>query len=240
MARVLDVTRSGYYAWKQRGESPRDQENRRLDADLRRLYDLHQGRHGTPRLTEDLRAEGWQVSRRRVANRMRRLDLRAKAAQKFKATTPSQHRLPVAPNRLAQDFTAPAPNRAWLADITSIATAAGWLYLAVVWDVFSRAVVGWAMAERISRDRVITALSPAIGRRRPAPGLIAHSGQGSQYASGDYQRLLQQQGFLCSMSRKGDGDDHAAMKSFFHTLKVEQVHDGRYRNREEAKAEIFE
>jgi len=240
MCRVLDVTRSGYYAWKRRGESPRDEENRRLDADLQRLYNFHKGRHGAPRLTLDLRAEGGRASRRRVAKRLRMLGLRAKAARKFKATTQSKHGLPTAPNRLEQDFTAAAPNRVWLADITYVGTDEGWLYLAVVLDVYSRAVVGWAMAERITRDLVIAALTMAVWRRRPAPGLIAHSDRGSQYASGDYQAALELHGFLCSMSRKGNCYDNAAMESFFHSLKVEQVHDRRYRTREEARADIFE
>lgn len=240
MCRVLDVTRSGYYAWKRRGESPRDEENRRLDADLQRLYNFHKGRYGAPRLTLDLRAEGWRASRRRVAKRLRMLGLRAKAARKFKATTQSKHGLPTAPNRLEQDFTAAAPNRVWLADITYVRTDEGWLYLAVVLDVYSRAVVGWAMAERITRDLVIAALTMAVWRRRPAPGLIAHSDRGSQYASGDYQAALELHGFLCSMSRKGNCYDNAAMESFFHSLKVEQVHDRRYRTREEARADIFE
>lgn len=240
MCRVLDVTRSGYYAWKRRGESPRDEENRRLDADLQRLYNFHKGRYGAPRLTLDLRAEGWRASRRRVAKRLRMLGLRAKAARKFKATTQSKHGLPTAPNRLEQDFTAAAPNRVWLADITYVGTDEGWLYLAVVLDVYSRAVVGWAMAERITRDLVIAALTMAVWRRRPAPGLIAHSDRGSQYASGDYQAALELHGFLCSMSRKGNCYDNAAMESFFHSLKVEQVHDRRYRTREEARADIFE
>ena len=218
MCRVLDVTRSGYYAWKRRGESPRDEENRRLDADLQRLYNFHKGRYGAPRLTLDLRAEGWRASRRRVAKRLRMLGLRAKAARKFKATTQSKHGLPTAPNRLEQDFTAAAPNRVWLADITYVGTDEGWLYLAVVLDVYSRAVVGWAMAERITRDLVIAALTMAVWRRRPAPGLIAHSDRGSQYASGDYQAALELHGFLCSMSRKGNCYDNAAMESFFHSL----------------------
>lgn len=240
MCRVLAVTRSGYYAWKQRGESPRDEENRRLEADLRRLFDFHKSRYGAPRLTEDLRAEGWRVSRRRVAKRMRALGLKAKAAKKYKATTQSKHNLPVAPNRLQQDFTATAVDQKWVSDITYIWTEEGWLYLAVMLDLYSRAVVGWAMAERMTRELVIAALTMAVWRRRPGRGLIVHSDRGSQYASGDYQEVLERHGFLCSMSRKGDCYDNAAMESFFHSLKVEQVNDCRYRTREEAKADLFE
>lgn len=240
MCRVLEVPRSGYYAWRHRGESPRGAENRRLDEAIRCIFDRHKGRYGAPRVTLELRDEGWTVSRRRVAKRMRALGLRAKAARKYKATTQSKHTLPVAPNRLEQNFTAPAPNRVWVADITYLWTEEGWLYLAVVLDLYSRAVVGWAMAERMTRDLVINALTMAIWRRRPAPGLVVHSDRGSQYASRDYQQVLEKHGFLCSMSRKGDCYDNAAMESFFHSLKVEQVHDVRYRTREDAKAEVFE
>jgi putative transposase len=146
----------------------------------------------------------------------------------------------VAPNRLEQDFTAPAPNRAWVSDITYIWTEEGWLYLAAVLDLYSRSVVGWAMAERMTRELVMSALTMAIWRRRPEPGVVVHSDRGSQYASGDYQALLEAHGFLGSMSRKGDCYDNAAMESFFHSLKVEQINDRRYRTRKEAKAAVFE
>lgn len=240
MCRVLPVSRSGYYAWKRAPESHRAAENRRLEADIQRLFDDHRGRYGAPRITLDLQAEGWRVSRRRVAQRMRAMGLRARAARRFKATTQSRHTLPVAPNRLEQDFTAAGPNQKWVADITYRWTGEGWLYLAVVLDLYSRTVVGWSMSERITRERVIAALTMAIFRRRPAPGLILHSDRGSQYAALDYQALLDQHGFLCSMSKKGDCYDNAAMESFFHTLKVEQVHGVRYQTREEARADVFE
>lgn len=240
MGRVLDVMRSGYSAWKRRGERPRDAEHRRLDADLRRRFDLHQARYGAPRLTLALREAGWTVSRQRVAQRMRALGLLARAARKDQATTQSKHGLPVAPNRLGQDFTAHAPNRSWTADSTYLWTEAGWLYLAVVMDLYSRTIVGWAMAERMTRERVRSALTMAVWRRRPEPGVVVHSDRGSQYASSDYQALLETHGFLCSMSRKGDGYDNAAMESFFHWLKVEQVNETRYRTREDAKADVFE
>lgn len=240
MCRVLDVTRSGYYAWKRRGERPRDRESRRLDADIRRLFDLHKARYGAPRLTLELREAGWTVSRKRVAKRMRALGLRARAARKYKATTQSKHSLPVAPNLLGQDFTAQAPNRSWTSDITYLWTEEGWLYLAAVMDLYSRSIVGWAMAERMTRELAMSALTMAVWQRRPEPGVVVHSDRGSQYASGDYQALLKTHGFLCSMSRKGDCYDNAAMESFFHSLKVEQVNGCRYRTREEAKADVFE
>lgn len=240
LCRVLGVSRSGYYAWRQAPASPRTAENRRLDADIQRRFAEHRGRYGAPRITLDLQAEGWRVSRRRVAKRMRALGLRARAARRFKATTYSKHRLPVAPNRLQQDFTAAGPNQKWVADITYLWTGEGWLYLAVVLDLYSRAVVGWSMAERITKELVMAALTMALFRRRPPPGLILHSDRGSQYAALDYRALLEQHGLLCSMSRKGDCYDNAAMESFFHTLKVEQVQGARYPTREAAKADVFE
>ena len=240
LCRVLGVARGGHYAWKRRGESPRDGENRRLDAGIQRIFGLHKGRYGAPRLALELEAEGWRVSRRRVAKRMRALGLRAKAAKKFKAATQSKHNLPVAPNRLEQDFTAEAANRKWVADITCVWTEEGWLYLAVVLDLHSRAVVGWAMDGRMTRELAVSALTMAVWRRRPGRGLIAHSDRGSQYASGDYQAVLELHGFLCSMSKKGDCYDNAAMESLFHSLKVGQVNDCRHQTREEARADIFE
>ena len=155
LCRMLGVSRSGYYAWRQAPESPRAAENRRMDADIQRLFDEHRGRYGAPRITLDLQADGWHVSRRRVAKRMPAMGLRARAARRFKATTQSTHRLPVAPNRLQQDFTAAGPNQKWVADITYLWTGEGWLYLAVVLDLYSRAVVGWSMAERITKDLVM-------------------------------------------------------------------------------------
>jgi len=217
MCRVLEVTRSGYYAWKRRGDRRRDEENRRLDANIGRLFALYKARYGAPRLTLELREQGWTMSRKRVAKRMQTLKLRARAARKYKATTQSKHNLLVAPNRLGQDFTAQVPNRVWVSDITSIWTEEGWLYLAAVLDLYSRSVVGWAMAERMTRELVVSALTMAVWRRRPEPGVVVHSDRGSQYASGDYQALLETQGFLCSMGRKGDCYDNAAMESLFHS-----------------------
>src|SRR5690554_2533760 len=240
MCRVLQVRRSGYYAWKRPRASERKAEVKRLDEAIRRPFDAHKGRYGAPRVTEELKAEGWRVGRSRVAKRMQVLGLRARAARKYKATPQSKHNLPVAPNRLEQDFTASAANQKWVSDITSLWTSEGWLYLAVVLDLYSRAVVGWSMGERMTRERVIQALTMAIWRRRPKAGLIVHSDRGSQYASNAYQRVLERHGFLCSMSRTGDCDDNAAMESFFHSLKVEQTEGKRYATRGEAKADVFE
>lgn len=240
MCRRLEVRRSGYYAWKRRPPGESEAEAKRLDEAIRRQFETHKGRYGSPRVMEELAAEGWRVSRSRVAKRMRVLGLKARAAKKYKATTQSKHSLPVAPNRLEQDFTASAPNQKWVSDITYLWTSEGWLYLAVVLDLYSRAVVGWSMSERITRGLVMQALTMAVWQRRPKAGLIVHSDRGSQYASNDYQCLLEGHGFLCSMSRKGDCYDNAVMESFFHSLKVEQIHGPRYATREEAKADVFE
>lgn len=240
MCRVLNVRRSGYYAWKRPRTNDRQAEAKRLDEAIRRVFNAHKGRYGSPRVWEALKAAGWRLGRPRVARRMQALGLKARAARKFKATTQSKHSLPVAPNRLEQDFTASAPNQKWVADITYLWTGEGWLYLAVVLDLYSRFVVGWAMGERVTRDLVMNALTMAVWRRQPQAGLIVHSDRGSQYASNDYQKLLAQHGFLCSMSRKGDCYDNAVMESFFHTLKVEQTEGQRYATREEAKADVFE
>jgi len=240
MCRVLKVRRSGYYAWKRPKSGQRQARSLCLDDAIRRIFEAHKGRYGSPRVAKDLKDEGWCVGRPRVAKRMRSLGLRARAARKFKATTQSKHNLPVAPNRLEQDFTASAPNQKWVSDITYLWTSEGWLYLAVVMDLYSRTVVGWSLSERMTRELVMQALTMAVWRRKPAAGLIVHSDRGSQYASHDYQRLLEQHGFLCSMSRKGDCYDNAAMESFFHSLKVEQIQGSRYATREQAKADVFE
>lgn len=180
MCRMLKVRRNGYYAWKGRKPGAREAQAKRLDETLRQRFEAHQGGYGSPRLTAELKAEGWRVGRPGVAKRMRALGLKARAAKKYKATTQSKHHLPVAPNRLEQDFTAHAPNQKWVSDITDLWTGAGWLYLAVVLDLYSRAVVGGSMSERITRDLVIQALTMAVGRHRPKAGLIVHSDRGSQ------------------------------------------------------------
>ena len=204
MCRCLGVSRSGYYDWRDRPPSARAQANERLTGDIRRVYGEHKGRAGAPRITEQLQTEGQPVGKKRVARLMRSEGLRAKAARKYKATTNSNHTLPVAPNLLEQDFTAAAPNQKWVSDITYIATDEGWLYLAVVLDLYSRLVVGWSMSERMTARLVGDALQMALWRRKRPQGVIVHSDRGSQYCSGDYQRLLRENGLVCSMSKKGD------------------------------------
>ncbi len=240
MCRVLDVSRSGYYDWRNRPPSARAQANQRLTDDIRRIHEEHKGRVGAPRVTRHLREEGQRVGKNRVAHLMSSNSLRAKAARKYKATTHSNHSLPVAPNLLEQDFSATAPNQKWVSDITYIATDEGWLYLAVVLDLYSRLVVGWAMSERMTARLVCDALQMALWRRKRPRGVIVHSDRGSQYCSGDYQRLLLENGLVCSMSKKGDCYDNAAMESWNHSLKVEAIHGERFITRQVAKDHVFE
>ena len=240
MCRVLTVSRSGYYDWRHRAPSERARANAQLTADVHRVYAEHKSRAGAPRIVKQLRDEGQTVGKHRVARVMRTEGLRAKAARKYKATTNSNHSLPVAPNLLQQDFTATAPNRKWVSDITYLWTDEGWLYLAVVLDLYSRRVVGWAMSERMTASLVCDALTMALWRRKMPMGVIVHSDRGSQYCSADYQRLLLNHRLLCSMSKKGDCYDNAAMESWNHSLKVEAIHGERFITRDTVKAHVFD
>lgn len=240
MCRMLEVSPSGYHAWRGRPESARSAANRVLLADIRRLHAQHRGRYGSPRIHAALRARGSTASRGRIERLMRRHGIRGVAARRFRpATTDSRHDLPVAPDLLGQDFHASGPNRVWLADITYIPTGEGWLYLAVMLDLATRKVVGWAMREHLRAELVCAALLMAAQRQRPTKDLIIHSDRGSQYASGPYRALLKGWSMRQSMGRKGCCYDNAPMESFFHTLKVELVHQGRFATREEAKRELF-
>ena len=222
MCDALSVSPSGYYAWRSRPDSPRKIANRDLLADIRRVHAQHQERYGAPRVHAELRAEGQTVSRKRVERVMRQHGLRARAPRRYRVcTTDSKHSLPVAANLLDQNFVADQPNQVWLADITYIPTSEGWLYLAVILDLFTRKVVGWAMRDHMRAELTIAALTMAIQRQRPGAGLIHHSDRGSQYAAGDYRDILQAAAIIQSMSRKGNCWDNAPMESFFGTLKTE-------------------
>ena len=241
MCQVLEVSRSGYHAWRRRAESRRARENRRLLVEIRAIHKGFRQVYGSPRIHAELQAQKIRCGKNRVARLMREDGIQAKQHRKFRpVTTDSNHGLPVAENVLDRQFTASGPDQAWVADITYIPTREGWLYLAAIVDLFSRMVVGWAMGTDLTRHLTIRALRMAVGRRRPGPGLIHHSDRGSQYASNDYQDLLAEHGFRCSMSRKGDCYDNAAMESFFHTLKTEQVHHQHYETRAAARADLFE
>jgi putative transposase len=240
MCRVLSVSRSGYYHWRSREASPTAQARERLDGQVKTAFEAERGRAGARRLKRALRDEGIHTGRHQIAQSLKRQGLRAKAARKFKATTNSNHRLPVAPNRLNQDFTAEQPNQKWVSDITYIDTHEGWLYLAVVMDLYSRAVVGWSMSERMTAQLVCDALTMAMFKRRRPQGVMVHSDRGSQYCSAQYQALLSQHHSICSMSKKGDCYDNAAMESWNHSLKVEAIHGERFKTRDEARQHVFE
>jgi len=239
MCRVLEVSRSGYYAWLKHPESKKDQDDKALSLEIFEIHQESFGTYGSPRVYRELKRRGKHLGENRIARLMRKDGLRAKTKRKFKLTTDSRHHFPVAPNLLNREFTPEEPNQAWASDITYIWTAEGWLYLAVVMDLFSRAIVGWSMSERMTRELVINAFVMATKRRNPSSGLLHHSDRGSQYASTDYQEILAKYGAICSMSRKGNCWDNAPVESFFGTLKREHVFHNRYSHRAQARQSIF-
>ena len=224
---ALDVSPAGYYAWRDRPAGDRQQRHDALLVEIRAIH-------------AELAARGHDCCENTVARLMRDHGLRAKAARKFRCTTDPNHDLPVAENLLDRQFDPGSPNEAWVADITSIPTREGWLYLAAVEDLYSRRVVGWPMADHLESRLVVDALALAVARRLPGEGLLAHSDRGSQYASDHYQSLLARHGITCSMSRRADCWDNAPMESFFASLKKELVHDADFATRAEARAAIFE
>lgn len=240
MCKLLSVSASGYYDWRDRPPSKRAQENIILAGKIKAIFDEERARAGAKRIAKRLKLEGIKASRHRVAKIMRANEWRAKAAKKFKATTNSNHKLPVAPNLLQQNFSASRPNEKWVSDITYVWTEEGWLYLAVVMDLYSRMVVGWAISERMTSQLVIDALQMAIWRRKKPRGVIIHSDRGSQYCSHDYQKLLAENGFICSMSKRGDCYDNASMESWNHSFKVEAIHGEKFLTRADAKNHVFE
>jgi transposase InsO family protein len=240
MCAVLEVSKTGYYDWRQRTPGPRALSNQHLDCHIHAVFTRHKARYGAPRITDEINDEGISCSKNRVARRLQVLELKACQARKFKVTTDSEHDKPVAANLLQQDFTAEQPNQKWVTDITYIWTREGWLYLAVVMDLYSRAIIGWSMSRRMTQQLVCDALTMALFRRGFPKGVIIHSDRGSQYCAKRYQRLITSNGLLCSMSRKGCCYDNAAMESFFHSLKVELVHRESYTTRVVARQSIFE
>jgi transposase InsO family protein len=240
MCKLLFVSSSGYYDWEDRPLSARAQENTALAGKIKVIFDDESSRAGAKRIAKRLKKEGILVSRHRVARIMRLHGWRAKAARKFKATTNSNHKLPIAPNLLQQNFAASKPNEKWVSDITYVWTEEGWLYLAVVMDLYSRMVVGWSMSERMTSKLVMDALQMAIWRRNKPRGVIIHSDRGSQYCSHDYQELLANNGFICSMSKRGDCYDNASMESWNHSFKVEAIHGEKFSTRAYAKNHVFD
>jgi putative transposase len=223
LCRVLGVSESGYFTWKDRPASRRQREDMVLLAHVRSAFTRSNGSYGSPRMTRELQDGGLAVGRRRTARLMRENGLKARQKRRFRRTTDSHHAWPVAPNLLDQDFAATRPDEKWGTDISYIWTREGWLYLAVVIDLFARRVIGWATGDRLHRDLALAALRKALVMRRPAPGLIHHSDRGSQYCSIDYQAELRKHGILTSMSGKGNCYDNAMVETFFNTLKSELV-----------------
>ena len=240
MCRLLSVSRSGYYAWRQRPLSGRAEANRLLAVEIKRVFEGEKGRPGAPRIARRLKEEGLSAGRCRIARLMRDNGWRARAARKHKATTNSKHPLPVAPNLLEQNFMADRPDQKWVSDITYVWTDEGWLYLAVVLELYSRRVIGWAIAERMTATLVREALTMALRQRRMPKGVVVHSDRGSQYCSAVYQKLFRKHQLICSMSKKGDCYDNAAMESWNHSFKVEAVHGERFKTRSDAKYQVFE
>ena len=241
LCEALEVSPAGYYAWRQRPRSAQEQRRDALLVEVRAIHAEVKARYGSPRTHAELVARGHDCCVNTVAKVMREAGIAAKTAKKFRCnTTDSAHDLPVAENLLDRQFNPSKANESWVADITYIPTREGWLYLAAVEDLYSRRVVGWAMAEHMESRLVVDALAMAVQRRLPGEGLLAHSDRGSQYASEHYQRLLARHGITCSMSRRADCWDNAPMESFFASLKKELVHGADFATRAEARAAIFE
>ena len=242
MCHVLEVSTSRYYEWKNQGPGVREEENRQL---LKAILEVHNDpkteSYGSPRMTIELKSRGYSCSESRIANLMKKNEIQAKRKRKFKVTTDSKHKEPISPNLLDQDFTAEAPKRKWVSDLTYIWTLQGWLYLTIILDLFDRRVVGWALSERMHTSvTTIAALDNAIRRERPEPGLIFHSDRGAQYADKRFRKVLKSHKMIQSMSGKGNCYDNAVAESFFRTLKSELVYKMVFGTRKAARLQIFE
>ena len=240
MLRSLSVTKSGYFAWRDRRESPRVSEDRALTVRIAAIHASSRETYGSPRVFQEMKASGTAISRKRVERLMREAGIRPNPPRRFVVTTDSNHELPVADDLLKQDFTSSAPDQRWVTDITYVPTREGWLYVAAIMDLYSRRIVGWAMQADLGTGLVLRALDMAIRTRRPQAGLIHHSDRGCQYASQAYRSELAARGIIRSMSRRACCYDNAAMESFFHTLKVELTHRHDFQTRKDATATIFE
>ena len=238
--RVMGVTDRGLRAWKHRPVSHRQRRDMVLLAHIRDQHRLSQGSYGRPRMTEELNELGLRVGHRRVGRLMRQNAICVVRTHKFKATTDSDHTVNIAPNLLQQDFAASRPNQKWAGDITYVWTREGWVYLAVILDLHSRRVIGWAISNRMKRDLAIRALNIAIALRKPPTGCIHHTDRGSQYCSHDYQKILKKHGLTASMSGKGNCYDNAAVESFFKSLKAEMIWRSNWQTRREVEVAIFE
>jgi putative transposase len=240
MCEVLEVSRNGYYDWLDRPESIRSQENRRLTDKIRYFYRASGEIYGSPKIHRDLLDDGEICGQNRVARLMKVADIQSKMSRKFVITTDSKNTMQAAPDLLQRQFVVAQQDKVWVSDTTFIATREGWLFLAVILDLYSRQVIGWAMSDRNNTQLVQDALTMALWRRGEVKNVIVHSDQGSTYASGDYQKQLRDNFLRCSMSRKGECLDNAVAESFFGSLKNEQIHHQDYRTRAEARQSIFE
>ena len=237
---VMKVSCRGFYDWLKRPDSKRAFENRKLLEKIRDIFVDNKQVYGAPRIHKELIDQGFSCSLNRVARLMKAADIVPKTVRRFRITTDSRNSKKPAENKLNRDFSATGCNEKWVADVTYIPTREGWLFLAAVMDLFSRRIIGWSMGDRLTAKLSVDALQDALNRRGEVVGLLHHSDQGKEYYASDYQKLLEEHTILCSMSRKGNCWDNAAMESFFHSLKVEQVHHDDYRTRSEARAVIFE
>jgi putative transposase len=240
MARMFGVSRSGYYAWRSRSAGKRERSDEELVGQITEIQERAHYRYGSPRVREQLKRRGITAGHNRVARLMREHGLGRRAKKRFRSTTDSNHRLPVAENLLKRQFQVCEPNRVWASDLSYIPTAEGWLYLCVILDLFSRKVVGWAMGARMDASLMIHSLAMAYRRRKPLAGVIFHSDRGSQYCASDFRDLVADLGMRQSMSRRGDPWDNAPVESFFKTLKIELCGDRAFSTRSEARSAIFE
>jgi len=236
----MEVGRSGYYKCLIKYKENRIDPDFELIAKVIEIHSDSDATYGSRRTSRQLREDGHDVGRYRTRNLMKKANVSVKRRKKFKKTTDSNHDLPIAPNLLDRQFKVQRPNTVWCADITYLWTIQGWLYLAVIIDLHSRKIVGWAMSNRTKSSLVEQALSMAYWHRKPSEGLIHHSDCGSQYAGKEYQKLLNSYGMVCSMSRKGDCWDNAVVESFFHTIKTERIHGNLYRTRDEARNDVID
>ena len=240
MCRVLEVSRSGYYDWRSGGDSQLALRRKDLLAEITKLFEDSRRTYGSPRITKALHKKGITVNHKTVETLMKENGLASKRKRKFKATTNSAHKLPIAKNLLRRNFKAKKPNHVWVGDVTYMATDEGWLYLATCIDLYSRKIVGWSMSSRMTSDIVVNAFRMALfNQKRQAPRVM-HSDRGSQYASLAFRKELKKHGCKQSMSRKGDCWDNAVAESFFGALKTELVHHERYKTREQARTSVFD
>ena len=240
MCKMLKVSRSGYYAWKKRGKSKLIQKDKELLRNIEHAYTQSRRAYGSPRIYEQLKQEGIKCGRHRIARIMRENAIVAQRQRQYKRATETRHGRNISENILNQNFHVEQPNKVWASDMSVFWTGSGWIYLAIVMDLYSRRIVGWAMKNRMTEELTINALNMAINRRIISNGMIHHSDQGSQYASNRYRDVIKKYGFVSSISRKGNCYDNAVVESFFKTIKAELAREHRFKTREEARTAIFE